>query len=83
MSRYEDEEAAVRELLDGPHPPVPGDLGRRAAEHGARLLHRARRVRRVLWFLGAVAVVAFVVWASAARPWQVPPAATTPPFDGL
>lgn len=82
MSRYEDKEAAVRRLLDTPHPPVPRDLALRAAERGARRRHHARRVRRVLWALGAVAVLAFVVWASMARPWEVPPAETTPPLEG-
>ncbi|MFI0922865.1 hypothetical protein ACH4TP_02840 [Streptomyces sp. NPDC021012] len=83
MSRYEDKEAAVRRLLDTPHPPVPRDLALRAAERGTRLRHHARRVRRVLWFLGALAVLAFVVWASMTHPWEVPPTATTPPLDGL
>ncbi|MFD3726495.1 hypothetical protein [Streptomyces sp. NPDC058671] len=82
MSRYEDREAAVRRLLDTPHPPVPGDLARRAAERGARRAQRARRVRRALWFLGTVAVLVFVAWASVARPWEVPPAETTPPLEG-
>ncbi|MFJ8657887.1 hypothetical protein [Streptomyces sp. NPDC093795] len=82
MTRHEDKEAAVRRLLDTPHPPVPGDLARRAAERGARRAHRARTVRRALWFLGTVAVLAFVVWASVARPWEVPPAETTPPLEG-
>ncbi|MEU2232384.1 hypothetical protein [Streptomyces vietnamensis] len=83
MSRYEDKEAAVRRLLDTPHPPVPRDLALRAAERGARLRHHARRVRRVLWALGALAVLAFVVWASMTHPWEVPPAETTPPLEGL
>ncbi|MFC9591044.1 hypothetical protein [Streptomyces sp. NPDC056944] len=82
MSRYEDKEAAVRRLLDTPHPPVPRDLALRAAERGNRRLHQARRVRRVLWALGAVAVLAFVVWASMTHPWEVPPAETTPPLEG-
>ncbi|MCX4983087.1 hypothetical protein [Streptomyces sp. NBC_00572] len=82
MTRREDKEAAVRRLLDTPHPSVPGDLARRAAERGSRRLDRARRLRRALWFLGLVAVTAFVVWASVARPWEVPPAETTPPLEG-
>ncbi|MER5204653.1 hypothetical protein [Streptomyces sp. NPDC002825] len=81
MSRYEDKEAAVRRLLETPHPPVPRDLALRAAERGARQRERARRVRRVLWTLGALAVLAFVVWASTAHPWEVPPAETTPPLE--
>ncbi|KOG13522.1 MULTISPECIES: hypothetical protein [Streptomyces] len=82
MSRYGDREAAVRRLLDTPHPPVPGDLSLRAAERGARLRRRARTARRVWWAVCAVAALAFVVWASAARPWEVPPAATTPVVEG-
>lgn len=82
MSPREDKEATVRRLLDTPHPPVPGDLARRAAERGARRAHRARRIRRALWFLGTVAVLAFTAWASVARPWEVPPAETTPPLEG-
>ncbi|GHG18845.1 hypothetical protein [Streptomyces zaomyceticus] len=82
MTRHEDKEAAVRRLLDTPHPPVPGDLARRAAERGSRRLHRARRVRRALWVLGVIAVAVFFAWASVARPWEVPPAETTPPLDG-
>lgn len=82
MSRYEDKEAAVRRLLDTPHPPVPRDLALRAAERGVRLRHQARRVRRVLWVLGTLAVLAFAVWASMTHPWEAPPA-TTPPLDGL
>ncbi|MEV4424645.1 hypothetical protein ACN9M0_23165 [Streptomyces sp. R-07] len=82
MSRHEDKEAAVRRLLDTPHPPVPRDLALRAATRGARRRLHARRVRRVLWALGAVAVLAFVVWASVTRPWEIPPAETTPPLEG-
>ncbi|MEF9885011.1 hypothetical protein [Streptomyces sp. P9-A4] len=82
MSRYEDREDAVRRLLDTPHPPVPGGLGRRAAERGSRRLRLAGKARRALWALGVLAVFAFVVWASAVRPWEVPPAATTPPLEG-
>ncbi|MEV8591105.1 hypothetical protein [Streptomyces sp. NPDC051180] len=82
MSRYEDREAAVRRLLDTPHPPVPGDLSLRAAARGALLRRRARTVRRVLWAVCAVAAFAFTVWASVTRPWEVPPAETTPPFEG-
>nr|WP_223182841.1 MULTISPECIES: hypothetical protein [unclassified Streptomyces] len=68
-------------MLDTPHPPVPGDLALRAAERGARRLRLALRVRRMLWLLGAAAVVAFTLWASATRPWEAPPE-TTPPFEG-
>ncbi|MEK9519068.1 hypothetical protein ACIOMM_10680 [Streptomyces sp. NPDC087908] len=82
MSRHEDKEAAVRRLLDTPHPPVPGDLAAEAAERGARLLRRNRAARRAAWTLFALAVLAFVLWASTVQPWEVP-VETTPPFDGL
>ncbi|MCX0245702.1 hypothetical protein [Streptomyces drozdowiczii] len=73
--RREDE---VRRMLEGPHPQVPADLAARAAERGGRLLRR-RRARRRLWVLALVAAVtAFTVWALAVRPWEEPPAETTP-----
>ncbi|WP_318208898.1 MULTISPECIES: hypothetical protein [unclassified Streptomyces] len=83
MTRHEDKEAAVRRLLDTPHPPVPGNLAGEAAERGSRLLRRNRAARRAAWTLFALAVLAFVLWVSVAQPWQVPAAETTPPFDGL
>ncbi|MER5963011.1 hypothetical protein [Streptomyces sp. NPDC002057] len=82
MTRHEDKEAAVRRLLDTPHPPVPRDLAARAAARGARRLRRARGVRRALWVLGVIAALAFLVWASAVHPWEAPPAGTTPPLEG-
>ncbi|MFB6837330.1 hypothetical protein [Streptomyces sp. NPDC056361] len=82
MSRHEDKEAAVRRLLDTPHPPVPGDLSLRAAARGARLRRRALGVRRALWTACALAALAFLVWASLTRPWEAPPAQTTPPLEG-
>ncbi|MFF8839826.1 hypothetical protein [Streptomyces sp. NPDC015130] len=82
MSRHEDKEAAVRRMLDTPHPPVPADLAVRAVERGSRRARRDRTVRRVLWGLFVVAAFAFVVWASVERPWEVPPAETTPPLEG-
>ncbi|MFE5515880.1 MULTISPECIES: hypothetical protein [unclassified Streptomyces] len=81
MNRRGGREEAVRRLLDTPHPPVPRDLAPRAAALGARRLRRARRIRRLLWTLTALALLAFVVWASAARPWEPPPAGTTPPLE--
>ncbi len=82
MTRHEDKEAAVRRMLDTPHPPVPADLAVRAAASGARRARLERVARRLLWGLFVVAAVAFAVWASAARPWEVPPAETTPPLEG-
>ncbi|MGW2471996.1 hypothetical protein [Streptomyces sp. NPDC001665] len=73
--RREDE---VRRMLEGPHPQVPVDLSARAAERGGRLLRRRRALRR-LWVMALVAAVtAFTVWALAVRPWEAPPAETTP-----
>jgi hypothetical protein len=83
VSRHERKEDEVRRMLDGSYPHVPGDLGVRAVTRGIRLLRRDRVVRRIWWALLAVAVVAFVVWASVTRPWEVPPAGTTPPLDGI
>ncbi|MFB7588052.1 hypothetical protein [Streptomyces sp. NPDC056169] len=82
MTRHEDKEAAVRRMLDTPHPPVPADLALRAVERGSRRARRDRAARRVLWGLFAVAVLVFVVWASVERPWETPPARTTPPLEG-
>lgn len=82
MTRHEQKEDEVRRMLETPHPQVPGDLAARAVERGTRLLRRDRAVRRILWALLALAVVVFVVWASVVRPWEVPPAGTTPPLEG-
>jgi ferric-dicitrate binding protein FerR (iron transport regulator) len=79
MSRGGEDE--VRHLLDGPHPQVPADLAQRAAERGARLLRRRRFAGRLMLLLTCAVVVAFMVWAVTAQPWQVPPAETTP-LDG-
>ncbi|MFD4377091.1 hypothetical protein [Streptomyces sp. NPDC058486] len=80
--RYVDKEAAVRRLLDTPHPPVPAGLGARAAARGGRLRRRERAVRRVGAVLAGLAALGFTLWAAEARPWEPPPAATTPPFAG-
>ncbi|MFF7179544.1 hypothetical protein [Streptomyces sp. NPDC008121] len=79
--RHERREDEVRRMLEAPHPRVPRDLSARAVERGIRLLHRDRAVRRVLWTLLVIAAVAFAVWASVVRPWEVPPG-TTPPLEG-
>ncbi|WP_406383556.1 hypothetical protein [Streptomyces sp. NBC_01618] len=80
MSRSGEDE--VRHMLDGPHPQVPAGLAQRAAERGARLLRRRRLAHRLMLLLTCAAVVAFLVWAVTAQPWQVPPAETTPPLEG-
>ncbi|MFC9246835.1 hypothetical protein ACFT7S_23415 [Streptomyces sp. NPDC057136] len=72
----------VRRMLEVPRPQVPADLALRSAERGARLLRRHRAARRVAMCLMCAAVVAFVVWAGVTRPWEVPPAGTTPPLEG-
>ncbi|MEV4945016.1 hypothetical protein [Streptomyces sp. NPDC053755] len=81
MTRHEHREDEVRRMLEFPHPQVPRDLAARAVERGTRLLHRDRAVRRALWVLLGVAVIAFAVWASVAEPWRAPPV-TTPPLEG-
>ncbi|MFE1346670.1 hypothetical protein [Streptomyces sp. NPDC058757] len=80
--RYGDKEAAVRRLLDTPHPPVPRDLAARAAARGGRVRRRERVVRRIGGVLAGLAALGFTVWAVEVRPWEPPPAATTPPFAG-
>ncbi|MCQ4212207.1 MULTISPECIES: hypothetical protein [Streptomyces] len=83
MSLQERQDAAVRAVLDAAPPPVvPPELGAEALRRGGRALRRRRIARRVLWFLLGVAVVAFVVWATMARPWVEPPSKTTPPLTG-
>ncbi|MFF8278570.1 hypothetical protein ACF05T_21050 [Streptomyces lateritius] len=83
MTRHEQREDEVRRMLETPYPQVPGDLAARAVERGNRLLHRDRMTRRALWALLVVAVLVFAVWAARERPWEVPPAGTTPPLEGL
>ncbi|MER7759090.1 hypothetical protein [Streptomyces sp. NPDC097619] len=75
-------ESEVRALLDGPHPPVPPDLAALAAGRGHHLLRRRRALRRTAWFLLAVAVTAFTVWAALTEPWVLPPSTYAPPFEG-
>ncbi|MFF6773699.1 hypothetical protein ACFY8W_09055 [Streptomyces sp. NPDC012637] len=82
MSRHERKEDAVRRMMEAGHPHVPGDLTARAVARGTRLRRRDRALRRIWWTLLAATAVAFVVWASVARPWEVPPAGTTPPLEG-
>ncbi|MER7521301.1 hypothetical protein [Streptomyces sp. NPDC126499] len=82
MSRHDRKEDEVRRMLRATQPAVPADLAARAVTRGTRLLRRGRLLRRIGWALLGVAVLAFVVWASVARPWEVPPAATTPPLEG-
>ncbi|MCZ0981058.1 hypothetical protein O1L60_24450 [Streptomyces diastatochromogenes] len=82
MSRYEDKEAAVRRLLDTRtrRSPRPRAAGRRARHPAAP---PGPPGAAGVMGPGALAVLAFVVWASMTRPWEVPPAGTTPPLDGL
>lgn len=82
MNLPERKEDQVRRLLDRPHPPVPPDLASRAATRGHRLLRHRRAARAMLWTVFCVAVVAFTVWMSVSRPWQVPPDTVTPPGFG-
>ncbi|MYW64788.1 hypothetical protein GTY65_12035 [Streptomyces sp. SID8379] len=83
MSLDERKEASVRAVLDSAPPPVvPAELCAEAMRRGGRALRRRRAARRLLWLLLAATVVAFVVWATMARPWVEPPSKTTPPLTG-
>ncbi|KNE83713.1 MULTISPECIES: hypothetical protein [Streptomyces] len=75
-------EEMVRRMLDGPHPPVPPDLGARAAARGKRAVARRRMLRVLLLVLAGAAVGALLLWAVATQPWS-PPESTTPPVGGL
>ncbi|MEV0223625.1 hypothetical protein [Streptomyces sp. NPDC050704] len=79
MSR---KEAEVRRILEAPQPSVPPELYGDVVRRGGRMLHRRRAARRLMWLLLFAAAVAFVVWASMARPWVEPPSETTPPLTG-
>ncbi|MFE5374468.1 hypothetical protein [Streptomyces mirabilis] len=75
-------EANVRRLLEQGQPTVPPDLYADVVRRGSRMLRRRTLARRVMWLLLFAAAVAFVVWASMARPWVEPPSQTTPPLTG-
>jgi hypothetical protein len=75
-------EAAVRQIMDRPAPAVPAELHAEVVRRGDRILRRRRIALRLLWLLLFGATVAFVVWASVARPWVEPPSETTPPLTG-
>ncbi|WP_338699941.1 hypothetical protein V2W30_25020 [Streptomyces sp. Q6] len=80
MSLQERKESTVRAVLDAAPPPVvPAELYAEATRRGNRVLRRRRIARQVMWCLLCVAVVAFLVWATMARPWVEPPSTTTPP----
>ncbi|MEV6025565.1 hypothetical protein [Streptomyces sp. NPDC052036] len=74
-------ESAVRRLLESASPLVPPDLHAEAVRRGSRMLRRRTAARRLLWLALLAAAVAFVVWASMARPWVEPPSTTTPPIS--
>ncbi|MER5533563.1 hypothetical protein [Streptomyces mirabilis] len=75
-------EANVRRMLERKQPTVPLDLYADVVRRGSRMLRRRTLARRVMWLLLFAAAVAFVVWASMARPWVEPPSQTTPPLTG-
>ncbi|MFD9393695.1 hypothetical protein ACFWBB_24095 [Streptomyces sp. NPDC060000] len=81
MNRPE-REAAVRRIMERPAPHVPTELHTDVVRRGSRILRRRTIARRLLWLLLCAATVAFVVWASVARPWVEPPSQTTPPLTG-
>ncbi|WP_420878350.1 hypothetical protein [Streptomyces sporangiiformans] len=82
MSALNRREDAVRRMLEGAPPSVPPDLHADVVRRGRRMLRRRKAARRLLWLLLLAAAVAFVVWASMARPWVEPPSETTPPLTG-
>ncbi|MFD0268648.1 hypothetical protein ACFVGY_19080 [Streptomyces sp. NPDC127106] len=82
MSVPDRKEAQVRGLMEGPYPVVPAGLAATAAARGDRLLRRRRILRRAGWTLLLAAATAFAVWASLARPWEVPPSGVSPPLEG-
>ncbi|MFL9683327.1 hypothetical protein [Streptomyces sp. KL110A] len=43
---------------------------------------RERALRRAGGVLAGLVALGFTVWAAEVRPWEPPPAATTPPFAG-
>jgi len=81
MSRR-DREATVRRIMEGTPPPVPPELYGDVVRRGSRMLRRRRAARRLMWLLLFAGVVAFIVWATMARPWVEPPSDTTPPLTG-
>jgi len=75
-------EAAVRRMLEQPSPQVPPDLYADIVRRGGRMQRRRKIARRLLWLVLFAATVAFIVWATMARPWVEPPSDTTPPLTG-
>ncbi|MEU6219469.1 hypothetical protein ABZ845_18410 [Streptomyces sp. NPDC047022] len=79
--RVPDRDAMVRRMLEQTPPTVPPDLYPEAVRRGIRMLRRGTATRRVLWLALLAAALAFVIWASVARPWVEPPSTTTPPVS--
>jgi hypothetical protein len=75
-------ESAVRRMLERTPPQVPADLYADVVRRGGRMLRRRTAARRLMWLLLFAATVAFIVWATMARPWVEPPSDTTPPLTG-
>ncbi|WP_369233627.1 hypothetical protein AB5J56_17245 [Streptomyces sp. R21] len=75
-------EAAVRRMLEQASPQVPPDLYADIVRRGGRMQRRRNIARRLLWLVLFAATVAFIVWATMARPWVEPPSDTTPPLTG-
>jgi hypothetical protein len=75
-------EGTVRRLLEQAPPLVPPDLCADIVRRGGRMLRRRTVARRLMWLLLLAAALAFVVWATTARPWVEPPSDTTPPLTG-
>lgn len=75
-------EASVRRMLEQASPQVPVDLYAEVVRRGGRMQRRRTIARRLLWLTLLAATVAFIVWATMARPWVEPPSDTTPPLTG-
>lgn len=81
MSRA-DREAAARRIMEQRPPDVPPDLCAEAIHRGGRTLRRRTVLLRLTWLVLLALTVVFAVWAATVRPWEQPPADTTPPLTG-
>ena len=79
--KAQQQEAAVRRMLERTPPPVPQDLHAEAVRRGVRMLRRRAVARRLMWLALFAAALAFMVWAWTARPWVESPSTTTPPVS--
>ncbi|MFD6418327.1 hypothetical protein [Streptomyces sp. NPDC060194] len=68
----------MRDLLAGPYPSVPADLGPSATALGARRARRRLRVRRAVALTAIAVAVAAAIWLGITQPWVPEPVDTTP-----